>query len=552
MSSTPARNMTDYEATRRGFQWERPESFNFATDVTDRWARERPDALALHWSDEGGQERGFTWRQVRDRSLHAARFLTGLGLGKGDRVFVMMPRVPEWWFLVLGCIRAGIVFMPGTPMLTPKDVRYRLQAAGAQAVLTEASCLDRFEGLVGTDAAKCWVSVGPVPPGSPWMEYTSAEEPGAAGDTFARTRAEDPMLLYFTSGTTGMPKMVQHTQASYGMGHQVTGRYWLDLTPEDRHLTLSDTGWAKCAWGKLFGPWSQGACNVVYDFRGRFVAAAFLRMLERQRVTTFCAPPTAWRALVLQDLSRYDLSSLRHVASAGEPLNPEVIDAWKKATGLHIREGYGQTESVVVVGMFPALEPRVGSMGKPSPGFDVSVIDDEGREVGAGQEGDIAVRVKPEWPVGLFDGYLQDDAANQTAFRGDWYVTGDRAVKDEDGYFYFVGRRDDVIKTSGYRVGPFEVESALIEHEAVAESAVVGVPDERLGQRIKAYVVLAPGFTGSSELARELQEYVKRITAPYKYPRDIEFVTDLPKTVSGKIRRTDLRALALQGPAAKD
>jgi len=291
---------------------------------------------------------------------------------------------------------------------------------------------------------------------------------------------------------------------------------------------------------------------VVYDFRGRFVAAAFLRMLERQRVTTFCAPPTAWRALVLQDLSRYDLSSLRHVASAGEPLNPEVIDAWKKATGLHIREGYGQTESVVVVGMFPALEPRVGSMGKPSPGFDVSVIDDEGREVGAGQEGDIAVRVKPEWPVGLFDGYLQDDAANQTAFRGDWYVTGDRAVKDEDGYFYFVGRRDDVIKTSGYRVGPFEVESALIEHEAVAESAVVGVPDERLGQRIKAYVVLAPGFTGSSELARELQEYVKRITAPYKYPRDIEFVTDLPKTVSGKIRRTDLRALALQGPAAKD
>ncbi len=552
MPSTPARNMTDYEATRRGFQWERPEFFNFAADVTDRWARERPEALALHWSDEGGRERTFTWRQLRERSLHAARFLTGLGLGAGDRVFVMMPRVPEWWFLVLGCIRAGIVFMPGTPMLTPKDVRYRLEAARAQAVLTETSCLDRFEGLVGTGAVKHWVTVGAAPAGSAWVEYTSAEAPDAGGAAFRRTRAEDPMLLYFTSGTTGMPKRVEHTQASYGLGHAVTGRYWLDLVPEDRHLTLSDTGWAKCSWGTLVGPWIQGACNVVYDFRGRFVAAAFLRMLERQRVTTFCAPPTAWRAMVLQDLSRYDLSSLRHVASAGEPLNPEVIDAWKKATGLHIREGYGQTESVVVVGMFPSLEPRVGSMGKPSPGFDVSVIDDAGQEVEAGLEGDIAVRIRPERPVGLFQGYLEDDAANASAFRGDWYVTGDRAVKDADGYFYFVGRRDDVIKTSGYRVGPFEVESALLEHEAVAESAVVGVPDERLGQRIKAYVVLAPGFTGSSTLAREIQEHVKRVTAPYKYPRDIEFVAELPKTVSGKIRRTDLRALALKGPTPRE
>jgi acetyl-CoA synthetase len=345
---------------------------------------------------------------------------------------------------------------------------------------------------------------------------------------------------------------VQHTQASYGLGHEVTGRYWLDLTPEDRHLTLSDTGWAKCAWGKLFGPWSQGACNVVFDFRGRFEPERFLRMLERQRVTTFCAPPTAWRALVQKDLSAYDLSALRHVASAGEPLNPEVIDTWKQATGLTIREGYGQTESVVVVGMFSCLEPRAGSMGKPSPGFVVSVIDDAGREVPSGQEGDIAVRVKPERPVGLFDGYLEDDAANEAAFRGDWYVTGDRAVKDADGYFWFVGRRADVVKTSGYRVGPFEVESALLEHAAVVESAVVGVPDERLGQRLKAYVVLAPGFTGSEALASELQEHVKRTTAPYKYPREIEFVTELPKTVSGKIRRNELRALALGRPAAKD
>jgi acetyl-CoA synthetase len=542
--------MTDYEATYRDFRWERPEYFNFATDVIDHWASERPESPALQWSDEAGHARLFNWRELKQHSLHAARFLTSLGLRRGDRVFVMMPRVPEWWFLVLGCIRAGIVFMPGTPMLTTKDIRYRLVASEANGVIADASCLDRFEGLAGTGRVETWVAVGPAP--SPWVSY----EPGGEGTgshvtRFALTRAEDPMLIYFTSGTTGMPKMVQHTQASYGIGHQVTGRYWLDLTPEDRHLTLSDTGWAKCAWGKLFGPWSQGACNVVYDFRGRFDAARILRMLEQQKVTTFCAPPTAWRAIVLQELSRYDLSSLRHVASAGEPLNPEVIDTWKQATGLHIREGYGQTESVMIVGMFPALEPRVGSMGKPSPGFVVSVIDGEGAEVPAGEEGDIAVRVKPEPPVGLFTGYLDDDSANLASFRGDWYVTGDRAVKDADGYFWFVGRKDDVIKTSGYRVGPFEVESALLEHAAVAESAVVGVPDARIGQRIKAYVVLAPGFKGSVELIEELQEYVKKTTAPYKYPREIEFVTELPKTVSGKIRRTDLRAMSQQ-PAKRD
>jgi acetyl-CoA synthetase len=541
MPAHSPRNMTDYEATYRSFRWERPEHFNFAVDVMDRHAAERPDAPALQWSDEGGRARVYTFQEVRQHSLHAARFLTGLGLKRGDRVFVMMPRIPEWWFLVLGCIRVGIVFMPGTPMLTTKDIRYRLVAAEANGVIADASCLERFEGLVGTGRVETWVAVGAAP--SPWVRYTpDSADTGSHGLAFERTRADDPMLIYFTSGTTGMPKQVMHTQASYGLGHQITGRYWLDLTPEDRHLTLSDTGWAKSAWGKLFGPWSQGACNVVYDFRGRFDAARVLRMLEQQRVTTFCAPPTAWRALVLQDLKAYDLSAIRHALSAGEPLNPEVIDTWKEATGLHIREGYGQTESVVLVGMFPSLAPRAGSMGKPSPGFDVSVIDEQGGEAPVGQEGDIAVRVKPEWPVGLFKGYLDDAAANEAAFRGDWYVTGDRAVKDAEGYLWFVGRRDDVIKTSGYRVGPFEVESALLEHPAVAESAVVGVPDERIGQRIKAFVILAPGYTGSEALIAELQEHVKKTTAPYKYPREIEFVTELPKTVSGKIRRTELRS----------
>ncbi|HLL03576.1 MAG TPA: AMP-binding protein [Myxococcaceae bacterium] len=542
MPPVPPRNMSDYEAVRRSFQWQRPEHFNFAMDVIDRHAAERPNALALLWSDESGQEKRFTFAELKQQSLHAAQFLLSLGIRRADRAFVLMPRVPEWWFVVLGCIRAGIVFMPGTPMLTPKDIRYRLAASDASAVISDVSCLDRFEGLMGNGKVENWVAVGEAP--SPWVRYEPGSGTGAHGLTFAPTRADEPMLIYFTSGTTGMPKMVLHTHASYGLGHQVTGRYWLDLTPGDRHLTLSDTGWAKCAWGKLFGPWSEGACNVVYDFRGRFDAAKILKLLGRQQVTTFCAPPTAWRALVQQDLSKFELSSLRHVVSAGEPLNPEVIDTWKQATGQHIREGYGQTETVMLVGMFPAIEPRVGSMGKPSPGFTVSVIDDSGQEMPAGQEGDIAVRVAPERPVGLFQGYLNDDQANQACRRGDWYVTGDRAVKDADGYFWFVGRADDVIKTSGYRVGPFEVESALLEHAAVAESAVIGVADERIGQRIKAFVVLAPGYAPSPELAMELQEFVKRITAPYKYPKEIEFVTELPKTVSGKIRRAELRGAA--------
>lgn len=530
----------DYASARRDFRWERPEHFNFATDVIDRHAAERPQAPALQWSDESGRSQRFTFQELKERSLHAARFLAGLGLKRGDRAFILMPRVPEWWFLVLGCIRAGIVFMPGTPMLTAKDIRYRLEASRAKAVLTDASCLDRFEGVRDVPGVTTWVSTGDAP--APWTRYVSEALPQAQATAFPPTRAEDALLIYFTSGTTGMPKMVQHTQASYGQGHLITGRYWLDLKPDDRHLTLSDTGWAKCAWGKLFGPWSEGACNVVYDFRGRFDPVALLKVLERERVTTFCAPPTAWRALVLQDLKAVDLSSLRHTVSAGEPLNPEVIETWKEATGLFIREGYGQTETVVIVGMFPSLEPRMGSMGKPSPGFTVGVINEQGEEVADGQEGDIAVRVKPERPVGLFQGYLNDDAANAASSRGDWYVTGDRAVRDADGYLWFVGRSDDVIKTSGYRVGPFEVESALLEHPAVAESAVIGVPDDKIGQRIKAYVLLTPGHTASPALAQELQDFVKKTTAPYKYPREIEFVAELPKTVSGKIRRAELRA----------
>jgi acetyl-CoA synthetase len=543
MPQQQPRNMTDYESTYRNFRWERPTHFNFTADVIDRWATERPDQIALLWSNEAGDERSYTWSNLKDLSLQTATMLTELGLKRGDRVLIVLPRLPEWWLIVLGCIRAGIVFMPGTPMLTTKDLRYRLDISNAKAVITDPADLDKFADLQTGTTVQHWISMGEAP--TPWINYhdriqtTSTEHAN-----FEPTRADDPMLIYFTSGTTGMPKMVAHTQASYGIGHQITGKYWLDLTPEDRHLTLSDTGWAKAAWGKLFGPWSQGVCNVVYDFRGRFDAPSILNLLQHYQITTFCAPPTAYRALILQDLKQYDLSSLRHVVSAGEPLNPEVIEVWKESTGLEIREGYGQTETVMIIGAFACLPARPGAMGKPSPGFHVAVIDDTGAEVPPGQEGDIAVRIKPERPVGLFQKYLNDEAANEIAFRGDWYVTGDRAIKDEEGYFWFVGRADDVIKTSGYRVGPFEVESALIEHPAVAESAVVGVPDERIGQRIKAFVVLKPGFSASEELVTELQNHVKQMTAPYKYPREIEFVAELPKTVSGKIRRAELRSKA--------
>jgi acetyl-CoA synthetase len=538
MAEHSPRNMTDYEAEVAAFRWDRPERFNFAIDVVDRWASERPDAPAMLHCDDRGNRKVYSWRELAERSVHAAVFLRDLGLRSGDGVFTMLPRLAEWWILALGCMRSNLVLMPGTTMLTGKDVRYRLELGRARAVVTTAEHLSKFE--VGAHAEVIgWVCTDEAP--KPWVQFRSRTVDGARAAEFSDTAADDRMLVYFTSGTTGMPKMVPHTHASYGIGHGVTGKYWLDLGPDDVHFTLSDTGWAKCAWGKVYGPWSQGACSVVYDFRGRFDGKALLDLLAREKVSTFCAPPTAWRAIVLEDLKSWSFPTLRHVISAGEPLNPEVIEAWRRATGLTIREGYGQTETVAIVGMFQCLPFKPGSMGKPSPGFDVRVIDQEGREVRAGEEGDIAVRVKPERPVGMFAGYLGDESTNAAAFRGDFYVTGDRAVRDEDGYLWFVGRSDDVIKTSGYRVGPFEVESALLEHPAVAESAVVGVPDEKLGQRIKAFVVLKPSVVSSEALAAELQEHVKRTTAPYKYPREISFVTELPKTVSGKIRRVELR-----------
>jgi acyl-coenzyme A synthetase/AMP-(fatty) acid ligase len=355
------------------------------------------------------------------------------------------------------------------------------------------------------------------------------------------TRADDPLLIYFTSGTVAYPKMVLHTHASYGIGHEITARFWHDLGPDDLHWTVSDTGWAKAAWGKLFGQWRVGAAVLLWDIKGKPDLDRMLRIIGEQKVTGFCAPPTLYRGFVQLDLGAYDWSSLRHCTSAGEPLNPEVIAVWKEATGLTVYDGYGQTETVNIVANYPALPVKPGSMGRPAPGFDVRIVDDEGTETSPGEEGHIAVRVEPLRPVGLFTEYWRDPERTAQVFRNGWYLTGDRGTVDEDGYIWFVGRADDVIISAAYRIGPFEVESALIEHPAVMEAAVVGKPDTERGQIVKAYLILAPGWEESDALAEELKAHCRRVTAPYKYPREIEFVSDLPKTISGKIRRVELR-----------
>ncbi len=531
--------MTDYEGTRRSFRLEVPERFNAVRDIVGKWAAREPDRIAVVAVDQDGGERRITFAELLRRAHRAANALAAQGIGAGDRVFVMLPRVPAWHEVVLGCHLLGAVPMPGTTLLTAHDIAYRIGQAEAVAAVTDAEGAARVAeaGL----ALKLAASIDPDPPDGSWRVWDDLLEAAADTPPGVATRADDPLLLYFTSGTTGMPKMVLHTHASYGVGHEITARFWQDLGPGDVHWTVSDTGWAKAAWGALYGQWRMGAAVVLWDQRGKPDFERLLAAIAEHRITTFCAPPTVFRQLVLLDLSRFDLTSLRHVVSAGEPLNPEVIDVWTAATGRTIHDGYGQTETVNIVANYPCVPIRQGSMGKPAPGFEVDVVDDDGVPLPAGEEGHIAVRVEPERPVGLFAEYWRNPDATAAVFRGGHYFTGDRAVRDEDGYLWFVGRADDVITSSAYRIGPFEVESALVSHPAVAEAAVVGKPDPLRGEIVKAFVTLVGGWEASDELARELQEHCKRETAPYKYPREIEFVEELPKTVSGKIRRVELR-----------
>jgi medium-chain acyl-CoA synthetase len=536
---SPVHNMTDYETTVRDFRLEVPDRFNFARDVIGRWAQD-PDKLAMHWLGPDGAEKKLTFRDFAERSDRFARLLQQNGVRPGDRVMVQLPRVPAWWEVLLGCFKAGAVAVPGTVLLTAKDIQYRTGLAEGVAYVCDADNAPKVDQVRGElPSLRTLIQVGGEA-GAGWLDYEREMAGQAGAFTTVDTAASDPALIYFTSGTVGNPKMVLHTHASYPIGHLTTGKFWLDLGPDDLHLNLSETGWAKAAWSSFFGPWNMGAALFVQDARGKFNAAETLQLLASFPITTFCAPPTAYRMLVLEDLSRYQ-TSLRWCVGAGEPLNPEVIETWHRGTGHLIRDGYGQTETALLCGNYPSLEVRPGSMGKPSPAITVRVIDEEGQELGADSEGDIAVRFRPERPVGLFQEYWKAPAATEASRRGDWYVTGDRAYVDADGYFWFVGRADDVIISAGYRIGPFEVESALVEHPAVAEAAVVAKGDPMRGTIVKAYVILAPGHLASDQLASELQEHVKSVTAPYKYPRELEFVTELPKTISGKIRRVELR-----------
>ena len=536
-------NMTDYEATRRSFRLRVPERFNFARDVVDAWAAREPDRLALLAVDAAGANpQRLTFGDLRRLSNRAAGFLAAQGVGRGDRVFVMLPRVPEWHIAMLACMKLGAVPMPGTSLLTGRDIAFRIDRAGAVAAIVDEEGVPKVdEARERCETLRTSVCVG-LEAGPGWLDWTEGLERGSdAGPDPVPTLAADPLVLYFTSGTTGYPKMVLHTQASYGIGHEITARFWQDLHPGDLHWTITDMGWAKAAWGTLFGQWRLGATVFLWDVRGRMDLDRALRLIGEHGITTFCAPPTIFRSVALMELPAYDWGRLRHVVAAGEPLNPEVIRVWREATGLTIHDGYGQTETVNLVANYRCLPVREGSMGKPTPGFDVRVVDDEGAPLGPGETGHIGVRVAPERPVGLFREYWRDEEATRNSVRGAFYDTGDTAYADDEGYLWFVGRADDVITSSAYRIGPFEVESALVEHRAVAEAAVVGKPDPLRGEIVKAFVALKPGYEASDELARDIQGFVKRATAPYKYPREVEFVDELPKTVSGKIRRVELR-----------
>ncbi len=541
-------NAGDFEDERGDFRLEVPERFNFSRDVIDRWA-EDPQRRALWWIDDDGNERQWTFAELARESRKVADGLAGLGVRRGDVVLVILPRVIEWWLSSLACLRLGAVMSPGTTQLSWKDIAHRIQAAEATCVVTIPEVAPRVEEAVeslgGSSKLKAYITAGGG--GRPgWSGFADLVDGASEEFETADTRSDEMALLYFTSGTTGGPKMTVHTHASYPLGHLITGKFWLDLTEQDVHWNISDTGWAKAGWSSIFGPWHMGA-TIFAHHEERFHVKRALEILSEYPITSVCAPPTILRLFVLEDLSRFEFSTLRSVVTAGEPLNPETYESWQAATGLTIREGYGQTETVILVGAFRGVTPRAGSMGVAAPGFDLQIIDDDGNVLPPGGEGDLAVRVKPDRPVGLFKEYWKEPERTARFFKGDWYITGDRAVRDEDGYFRFVGRADDVILSAAYRIGPFEVESALLEHPAVAESAVVASPDPVRGWVVKAFIVLSRGYEPTENLARELQQFVKRTTAPYKYPRKVEFVTELPKTVSGKIRRAELRQREMDG-----
>jgi acyl-coenzyme A synthetase/AMP-(fatty) acid ligase len=522
-----------YEDRVAEFRWQVPEEFNFAADVIDAYAEDR-SRLALVWENEAGEEARYAFWDFSEQSRRFANVLRSLGVRGGDPVLIMLPRIPEWQIAFLGVIRIGALAIPCTAQLRAKDIVYRANHSEAKVIVTTAENCDLVESALDEcPSLGAKIVVGEPRPG--WTNFLQAMRDAPRSFERVVTRSSDPAICFYTSGTTKEPKAVLHAH-SYTLAHRVTSEAWLDLRRTDLHWTTSDTGWAKAAWGVLFGPWNLGVPVLMYN--GRFEPKKELQLLEKHQVTTFCAPPTEYRMLVKEDLARFDLSKLRHCTGAGEPLNPEVIEQWKRAYGLTIHDGYGQSETVLLVGNLAGLPVRPGSMGKPAPGHDVRVIGESGDEAPVGEVGEVALRGRTP---SLFLEYWKNPTESAACWRGQYYLTGDRAYRDEQGYFWFVGRGDDVIISAGYRIGPFEVESVLLTHPAVLESAVVASPDPIRGSIVKAFIKLRPGHVGSEDLGKQIQDHAKRITAPYKYPREIEFVDDLPKTVSGKIRRVELR-----------
>ena len=536
---------TSQEDYIRNFRIRVPADFNFAYDVVDAYAAEEPDKKALLWTDDRGGEIQFTFADMKRETDRTASYFQSLGIGRGDMVMLILKRRYEFWFSILALHKLGAVAIPATHLLTRKDVVYRCNMAGVKAIVAAGEPVITGHiaaAMPESPTTKLLISVGPeVPEG--FLDFHEGIRHAAP---FVRPQHvntnDDIMLMYFTSGTTGEPKMVAH-DFTYPLGHISTGCFWHNLHEGSLHLTIADTGWAKAAWGKLYGQWLAGANIFVYDHE-KFTPADILRKIGQYRITSLCAPPTIYRFLIREDLSKYDLSSLEYCTTAGEALNGAVYDTFKRLTGVRLMEGFGQTETTLTLATFPWMEPKPGSMGVPNPQYDIDLLTPDGRSAEDGEQGQIVIRTDRGKPLGLFKEYYLNDGMMHEVWHDGVYYTGDVAWRDEDGYFWFVGRADDVIKSSGYRIGPFEVESALMTQPAVVECAITGVPDEIRGQVVKATIILGEKYRprAGEELIRELQDHVKRITAPYKYPRIIEFVDELPKTISGKIRRKAIRA----------
>lgn len=522
-----------------------PENFNFAYDVMEVWAQEAPNKPALLWVNDKGEEYRLTFADLKRESDRTAAYLTSLGIGRGDMVMLIMKRRKEWWFTMLALHKIGAVAIPATHMLTKHDLEYRNNAASVKAIICvgESYVLGEIEkSLDNSPTVKTLISLGPeVPQGFHDYHKEIENAPAFEKPAFVNTN-DDMLLMYFTSGTTGNPKMVAHDHL-YALGHLTTGVFWHNLTPDSIHLTVADTGWGKAVWGKLYGQWFAGACVFVYDHE-KFHADDLLSKIEKYKVTSLCAPPTVYRFLVREDLSKYNLSALKYCTTAGEALNGAVYEKFYQQTGIRLMEGFGQTETTMTLGTMPWMQPKPGSMGKPNAQYDVDLLRPDGTSCEDGEKGEIVIKVKDAYkPLGLFKEYYRDSEQTHRAWHDGYYFTGDMAWRDQDGYYWFEGRTDDVIKSSGYRIGPFEVESALMTHPAVVECAITGVPDDVRGMVVKATVVLGKEWKcmQGAELVKELQNHVKHVTAPYKYPRIVEFVDELPKTISGKIRRVEIR-----------